>query len=79
MQSLKKIHVWAQMQVPLSNIFLFLSSNKMLVIRGGIHKMLFRIAKEQSDLGLHWLGYFGRQLVSEILAHLQLYYDFNLC
>ena len=40
-----------------------------LVIRGGIHKMLFRLAKKQSDLGL---GHFGRQLVSEILGHLPL-------
>ena len=32
------------------NIFLFLSSNKMLVIRAGIHKMLVRIAnREEPD------------------------------
>ena len=37
--------------------FLFLFSNKMLVIRAGIHKMLVRLANredyDQSDLGLH--------------------------
>ena len=45
----------------ISNTFLFLFSNKMLVIRAGIHKMLVRIAnredpdKKQYDLGLHCL------------------------
>ena len=31
----------------ISNTFLFLFSNKMLVIRAGIHKMLFRIANRE--------------------------------
>ena len=48
------------------NIFLFLCSTKLLVIRAGMHKMLARIAKgktlirlllqKQSDLGLHYLS-----------------------
>ena len=43
----------------ISNIFLFLFLNKMLVIRAGIHKMLVRKAnreepdQKQFDLGLH--------------------------
>ena len=33
----------------ISNTFLFLFSNKMLVFRAGIHKMLIRIAKQGGD------------------------------
>ena len=46
------------------NKFLFLFSNKMLVIRAGIYKMLVRIANRGdldqtalSDLGLHCLSW----------------------
>ena len=48
MQSLKKIHAWAQMQDPLSNTFLFLFSIKMLVFRGAkIHNMVVKIANRE--------------------------------
>ena len=55
----------------------------MLVLKAGIYKMLVRRAnregpdqtaslEKQSDLGLSCLSrYFGRQLVFEILEHLQ--------
>ena len=53
----------------ISNTFLFLFSNKMLVIRAGIHKMLVRIAnREDPDQTLIWvwavgIGIFSRQQV----------------
>ena len=62
----------------ISNTFLFLFSNKMLVFRAGIHKMPVRIANredpgqtaEESDLGLRCLSrHFSRQLVFKILEH----------
>ena len=57
------------------NTFLFLFSNKMMVICAGIHKLLVWLANredpDQSDLVLSCcLGLFGRQLVFEILEHL---------
>ena len=43
------------------NTFLFLFSNKMLVFRAGIHRMLVRKDPDQSDLGLHCLsGHFSK-------------------
>ena len=58
--------------------FLFLFSNKMLVFRAGIHKMLVRIANSQDcffRIKLIWLSpfcldLFGRQLVFKILERL---------
>ena len=64
--------------------FLFLFSDKLLVSRAGIHKMLVRIAngedpdqtQKQSDLGLRCLSrLFGTQLLIEISKHLQ----YHLC
>ena len=62
------------------NIFHFLFSNKMSVIKARIHQMHVRIANKQnhdqtatkqSDLGPHCLSsHFGRQLVFEILEYL---------
>ena len=66
----------------ISNTFLFLFSNKMLVIMAGIHKMLARlvhredadqILQKQSDLGLRCLsGPFSQASLLEfkILEHL---------
>ena len=69
----------------ISNAFLILVSNKTLIIRGGIHKMLGKIAnREDPDQTASseavWSGYslfvpvclglFGRQLVFEILEDL---------
>ena len=70
----------------ISNTFLFLFSNKMLVFRAGIHKFLVRVANREdpdqtasSDCffrsSLIWvcpvyLGLFGNQLVFDILEHL---------
>ena len=55
------------------NIFLFLFSNKMLLFRAGIHKMLVRRGNrgdpDQTASSVR-LGLFGRQLVYDILAHL---------
>ena len=59
-------------------ILLFLFSNKMLVFRAGIHKMLVRIASREdpdqtasSEAVLSGsAGLFGRQLVFKILEHL---------
>ena len=49
----------------ISNIFLFLFSNKMLVFRARTHKMLVRIAnREESDLGLHCLSRYFWQATS---------------
>ena len=67
-----------------SNSFLFLFSNKMLVFRAGIHKMLVRIANREdpdqtasasseavwSRSTLFVYSFFGRQLVFKILEHL---------
>ena len=59
-----------------SNTFLFLFSNKMLVIRAGIHKIIFRIAKlgmllqKQSDLVLHCLSRPICYTMFQILEHL---------
>ena len=52
--------------------FLFLYSNKMCVIKAGIHKMLVRIAnRKDPDLGLCcFFRPLCRQLVFEILEHL---------
>ena len=62
--------------------FLFLLSNKMMVFRTGIHKMLVRKANREDpdqttfeDASLIWvcvvcLGLFGRQVVFKILEHL---------
>ena len=52
----------------ISNTFLFLFSNEMLVSRAGIHKMLVRIANRED---LIWvcpvcLGVFNRQVAFEI-------------
>ena len=52
------------------NAFLYLFSNKMYVVRAGIHKMLVRIANRE-DPDLIWvcpacLDLFDRQLVIEI-------------
>ena len=56
-----------------SNPFLFLFSNKNLVIRAGIHKMLVKIANRKT-LGLHCLSrHFladSKYIVFEILEHL---------
>ena len=53
------------------NTFLFLFSNKVMVIRIGILKMLFRIAyREDPDQTAICQGIFGRQLVFKILEHL---------
>ena len=64
------------------NTFFLLFSNKMLVVRAGIHKMLVRTSKQGrpwSDCffrsSLIWvctdcLGIFGRQLVSNFLQNL---------
>ena len=66
----------------ISNTFLFLFSNKMLVFRAGIHIMLLRIANREdpdqtalseavwSGSALFVYAFFGRQLVFEILEHL---------
>ena len=52
-------------------LFFSLFSNKMLLFRAGIHKMLVKIAKRK-DPGQTavCIGFFGRQLVFEILEHL---------
>ena len=50
------------------NTFLYLLSNKMLVIRAGIHQMLVRIANRVWAV---CLNSYGRQLVLEISEHLQ--------
>ena len=44
-------------------------SNKMLIFRAGIHKMLVRIANRDCSV---CLGYFRSQLVLEILEHIYL-------
>ena len=65
----------------ISNAFLFLFSNKMLVFRAGIHKMLVRIAnrkdlirlllQKQSDLDLALFAQvFDRQLAFKVFEHL---------
>ena len=51
------------------NPFLFLFSNKMLVFRVGIHKILVRIAKRE-DFGLPCLSGPFVRLVFEIFEHL---------
>ena len=49
----------------ISDSFLFLFSNKMMVIRAGIHKLLIRIAYvEDPDLGLPCLSRHYRQATS---------------
>ena len=61
------------------NTFLFLFSNKILVIRAVIHKMLVKIAnREDPDWSLIWfctvyMGFLGRQQVFKILEHLPKY------
>ena len=50
-------------------------SNKMLIIRAGIHKMLVRIGQllqKQSEFGLHCnvYAFYNRRLVFETLEHL---------
>ena len=57
------------------NTFLVLFSNKMLVIRAGIHKMLVRKANREDTSSLTWvcpvcLGFCGRQQLFEILEHI---------
>ena len=62
----------------ISNTFLFLFSNEMLVFRAGIHKMLVRIAnredpfqRKQSDIGLHRLSRpFWQATCVQILEHI---------
>ena len=61
----------------ISNTFLILFSNKMLILRAGIHKILIRIANREGFFrsSLIWvcavcLGLFSKQLVFEILEHL---------
>ena len=65
----------------ISNTFLFLFSNKIMVIKAGLHKLLDRIAtgktlirlliQKQSDLVLPFLyRHFCRQLVFKVLEHL---------
>ena len=64
----------------ISNTFLVLFLNKMLLIRAGIQKMLVTIANREEPnqtasfgMGVHCLCFFGRQLVFEILEHLRKY------
>ena len=64
-------------QIPSFSSSFLMFSNKMLVIRAGIHKMLVRIAnrkdpiEQQSDLGLCCLSRpFGEQLVCQILEYI---------
>ena len=68
---------WYSKCSKITNIFLCLFSNKMLIIRVGIHIMLVRKANREypgktasSDLGAFCLGLYGRQFVFEILEHL---------
>ena len=52
---------------------LFLNSNKMLVIRAGVHKMLVRLVNREYPGHLCLIGcqgFCGRQLLSEILEYL---------
>ena len=60
------LNLWSKCS-KISNTFLLLFSNKMLVIRAGIDKMLVRIAnREDPDLGLSCLSMlFGSNLCSK--------------
>ena len=64
----------------ISNTFLFLFSNKLLVFRAGIHKMLKgRPDQTAEDLGLHCLSrHFGRQLVFKILENLPYHSKYHM-
>ena len=56
----------------ISNTFLFLFFNKMLVVRAGIHKILDRIVnREDPDQTCVWVGcsIFDRQVVFNISDH----------
>ena len=53
---LKTKHNLRQMSTKILKTFLALFSNKMLVIRAGIHIMRQKSKQKQSDLGLHCLS-----------------------